>query len=862
MIMKRNLSQWLIPFTLLLFLFTTVEGQRNKKKKGAKDDAPKEEKSEEPKKISEETKGAQKIDGLFTLYQDSTSGSTMMQIRKDQIDKEFIHFYYIENGASGTSAFRGQFRGARIIKINKYFNKIEFTVQNTSSYFDPEKAISKSADANMTGSIVYSAEIKAGSEDEGGYLIETDKLFLTDALGFIKPPPPRKPNPKAFNLGKLSSNKTKYAAIKNYPKNTDIIVNYVYENPAPKNFGTRAVADARNVTIKVQHSFIATPENDYQPRFDDPRVGYFTTQVTDMTSESSTPYRDLVHRWDLKKKNPDSVLSDPVEPITWWIENTTPRDIRPTIMKAALAWNEAFEKAGFTNALVVKIQPDDATWDAGDIRYNVLRWTASPRTNFGGYGPSFVNPRTGQILGADVMLENVVLGGMLRAERIFQKTGFVGYDENLDENEYFKEHEFCSAGKYSQMDNMFGMMASKVFDEDLEEESKMLEEFLHYLILHELGHTLGLNHNMKSSQLHSLADINNEKITNEIGLTGSVMDYPSINYALDRDKQGQYWTMKPGPYDKWAIEFGYTSSNTSEVLDNILSRSTEPQLQFGNDADDMRAPGKAIDPRINVSDLSSNAIDFSIERIQLTNKVLKELLDKHKKNNNSSYDELQLAYLIVTGQHFQSANTISRYIGGVYLDRAFVGQDGASKPFMPVEKTKQVKAMQALSKYVFSPNAFDVQGDLYNYLQRQRRGFRHFGAPEDPKLHSRYLNLQKGVLNHLLHSNVMNRILDSELYGNEYKLSTMMTDLNNAIFKQDANSSVNGFRQNLQVEYVTMLINIMTKNQKNYLPGARSMALYNLKSARAIAARNIVNIAAKAHRQHLVFLIDKALNNK
>jgi len=858
--MKRKLSQWLIPFTLLLFLFTTVEGQKKKKK--AKDDAPKEEKSEEPKKISEETKNAQKIDGLFTLYQDSTSGSTKMMIRKDQIDREFIHFYYVENGASGTSAFRGQFRGARIIKINKYFNKIEFTVQNTSSYFDPEKAISKSSEANITGSIVYSAEISAGSKEEGAYLIEADKLFLTDALGFIKPPPRRTPNPKAFDLGKLSSDKTKYAAIKNYPQNTDVIVDYVYENSAPKNFGTRAVVDARNVTIKVQHSFIAVPENDYEPRFDDPRVGYFTTQVTDMTSRSSTPYRDLVHRWDLKKKNPDSALSDPVEPITWWIENTTPKEIRPTVMKAALAWNEAFEKAGFTNALVVKIQPDDATWDAGDIRYNVLRWTASPSTNFGGYGPSFVNPRTGQILGADVMLEHVVLGGMLRAERIFQKTGFVGFEEDLIKNDYIKEHEYCSAGKYSQMENMFGMMATKVFDEGVEEDSKMLEEFLHFLILHELGHTLGLNHNMKSSQLHSLANINNEKLTNEAGLMGSVMDYPSINYAFDREKQGQYWTMKPGPYDKWAIEFGYTSTNSSEDLDKILNRSTEPQLQFGNDADDMRSPGKAIDPRINVSDMSSNAIDFSIERIQLTKKVLKELIDKNKKNSNSSYDELQLAYLIVTGQHFQSANTISRYIGGVYLDRAFVGQEGASKPFVPVEKSKQIKAMKALNDYVFSPNAFSIQGDLYNYLQNQRRGFGHFGSPEDPKLHSRYLNLQKGVLNHLLHSNVMNRIVDSELYGNEYKLSAMMTDLNNAIFKADERSSVNSFRQNLQIEYVNKLVKIVKEDKNQYLPTAQSMALYNLKAAKTIASSNYGDIATKAHRQHLLFIIDKALDNK
>jgi len=122
------------------------------------------------------------------------------------------------------------------------------------------------------------------------------------------------------------------------------------------------------------------------------RIGYFTDQVTDLTSPSPTPYRDLIHRWDLVKKDKNAVLSEPVEPIVWWIENTTPRQLRDTIRNAALAWNEAFEAAGFKNALVVKEQPDDADWDAGDIRYNVLRWTSSPNPPFGGYGPSFVNP--------------------------------------------------------------------------------------------------------------------------------------------------------------------------------------------------------------------------------------------------------------------------------------------------------------------------------------------------------------------------------------------------------------------------------------------------------------------------------------
>ena len=124
-----------------------------------------------------------------------------------------------------------------------------------------------------------------------------------------------------------------------------------------------------------------------------------------MTSASVTPYRDVINRWHLVKKNSEAELSEPVEPIVWWMENTTPENIRDLIRTAALKWNEAFEKAGFKNALQIELQPDDSDWDAGDIRYNVLRWTSSPQPPFGGYGPSLANPRTGQIIAADIMLE-------------------------------------------------------------------------------------------------------------------------------------------------------------------------------------------------------------------------------------------------------------------------------------------------------------------------------------------------------------------------------------------------------------------------------------------------------------------------
>ncbi len=853
-----------LMITLLLFFCMAGPSYAQKKKgkkKGEVAAAKPKPKKPKGKTIKELTKASKKIEGLFTIYQDTTNGSIHLQISEDQIGKEFIYFSQIADGVVDVFSFRGSYRGSKIFKISKYYDKIEFITQNTSSYFDPENAISKSSNANISEGIMASEKILAKDSATKTLLIKADNLFLKETFSQVKPPRfPGQP-PTAFTLGNLSRDKTKINDIRNYPENTDLHIKYVYSKPSVLNGGSRGVTDGRNVSIDVYHSLIQLPDNDYEPRYDDPRVGYFHTQVTDMTSGSVTPYRDLIHRWHLKKKDPNAAISEPVEPITWWIENTTPEDIRPIIKSAGLRWNEAFEKAGFKNAVVIKEQPADAEWDAGDIRYNVLRWTSSPNPPFGGYGPSFVNPKTGQILGADIMLEYSSVLGSLRSEAIFEKTGFASYLDNYEEEaaRMAMDPAYCSAGQHAKLNNMFGMAALKAMGESPMEESKMVKEFLHFLILHEMGHTLGFNHNMKSSQFHSIKDINDKSITEKVGLTGSVMDYPAINFALDRGNQGLYWTTRPGPYDHWAIEFGYKPDLDDKARKTLLSKSTQPELAFGNDADDMRAPGKAIDPRVNVGDMTSDAITYSIDRMKLAKTVSKEILSKFKKPNQS-YHELAIAYFVVTGQQASAANTISRYIGGVYVDRAFTDQQGGTKPFIPVEVEKQRKAMKALNDYVFSPDAFSVPSELYNYLQLQRRGYNFFGGPEDPKIHGRILGMQRSVLSHILHFNTLQRISDSEKYGNGYSLSQFMTDLNRNIFSADINGSVTSTRQNLQVYYTKSLVNMLTgRISGRYTNMAKSMAIYNLKNIRRMVASATGNTSSRAHKEHLKTLIDNAM---
>jgi hypothetical protein len=822
----------------------------------------KEEKKKE-KTIEDVVKDHTVIDGLFKLYQDPDDGTLRMELTADQIGKEYIYFSHTADGVVEGGHFRGQYRNQKIFKIQKHFDKIEFVEVNPYFYFDPDSALARASDANISPAAIFAHKIEVKSEDGNRYLIGVDGLFKSEAFDQVKPTPNPRAKPwEQFNLGKLSGSKTRIVDVKNYPANTAVTVNYVYTNPSPQNRGSWFdITDARNVSVKVQHTLVEMPDNDFKPRFDDPRVGYFLDYVNDMTDQGATPWRDMITRWNLVKKDPDADISEPVEPIVWWIENTTPTELRPTIKKAVEAWNIAFEEAGFKNAVVVKEQPDDADWDAGDIRYNVLRWTSSPIPPFGGYGPSFSNPRTGQILAADIMLEFTFLTNRMNASKVFEsaalEVGSPAGDGAATFMERMKRHErFCDMAGHLQLNNMLGKTLAAAQGKGPEASDKLVEEAIYYLMLHEVGHTLGLNHNMKATQARAY-DEAHDIDAQEDGLAGSVMDYPSINFAPPGEDQAHYYTIRPGTYDIWAIQFGYDPDlDDPAKREAHLARSTEKGLVFGNDADDMRAPGKAIDPTVNIYDMTDDAIRFAEDRLRLAEDSMGKLKDKFT-TDGQSYQELRNAYLILTGDMAWQGRVVSRYVGGVYVDRAVAGQDGAKAPYRPVEKGRQKQAMTLLREHIFAPDAFAADAELFQHLAIQRRGFFHYGGQEDPGLHGRALRIQADILEHLLHPNTLMRLTDSGLYGNSYSVNEMMGDLTDAVFEDDSRGAVNTFRQELQVYYVKKLINVLESNDYDYV--ARSNAFATLQALGRDMARWRGDAPTRAHREHLAFLIQKAL---
>ena len=852
-----------------LFLTLAVTGVQNTnaqfwKKKKKETPTQKAVPKKKDKTIADLTKGSKKIEGLFTIYQDTVTGSVKLLVKEDQLNKDFIYFSQIANGVTDAGAFRGSFRANSVFHVTKYFNRLEFLAPNTSFYFDKNSALSKSSEANISDAVLASGKLLASDDEKGEYLIDADGLFLSETFTRIKQPRFPGQSPFAFSLGNLDKNKSKINEIKNYPENTNIKTEYVYSNPAVINGGSQAVTDGRSVSIKVFHTFMNMPESDYKPRMDDARVGYFLTQTNDMTTTATINYRDMIHRWKLVKKNPDAAISEPVTPITWWMEKSTPVEWRETIKEGVLAWNEAFEKAGFKNAMAVKMQPDSATWDAGDVRYNVLRWTSSPNPPFGGYGPSFVNPRTGEILGADIMLEFVHFTNRVFADKLYNNAAAnmnLETSQELEVKKYLAKNNllFCSAGHIMHENLQLGTAVLQATGATELEMEGIKKEGMKSLIMHEVGHTLGLNHNMKASILYTPEQLADANFIKGKALTGSVMDYAGINITNDRSKQGQYYDMAVGPYDVWAIQFGYTPFKNESERNTLLERSTEPQLIFGNDADDMRAPGKAIDPRVMIGDLSSDQITYSVNRFELVNDMMKNLKTQFTKKGET-FEELRRAFYTLHSQTAIAGGVVSRFIGGVYVDRATFGQDGATQPFTPVSLKDQKRAMNALEKYIFAPNSFDTPNEVYNYLARQRRGYNFFSGTEDPKIHEQVLAYQTSILAHIMHPNTLQRLSNSELYGNEYKLAAFMTDLNNMMFAADINGSVNSFRQNLQAAYTKQLIEIVSgKASSRFTVASRSMAIYNLEKIKSWVSNNRGDVATKAHKNHLKTLITNAM---
>ena len=800
----------LVLFSFVLIADESVEDAAEESSESVIEEENQEEKEEEEEEkeptISEfiEEGEFEIIEGMLDIYYETEEDTYYTIVDEESLSKEFIYFYYIISGAQAGGASGGDMGDSSVLEFRKFKDDIALYKKNTIFSYDESNNISKSTLTNILESFVGRFEVKI--EEDGKYLINIDKLFLGEMLVGLTPP---KEYAEYYSLilGRIDDKKTYISRVKNYPKNTSIEVTYGFFNPSPKG-SVDAVPDARYSSIVARHMFVEMPDSNYEPRVADQRIGYFSTKITDLSTYDYFKGKDLINRWRLIKKDPSAELSEPINPIVFWVENSTPEEIKPFVVEAIELWNIAFEKAGFKNAVVAKIQPDDAEWDAGDVQYNVIRWASTPSPRYSGYGPSVANPRTGEMIAADIVQEFNSISYGYRLRKIW------GYDEDNDP----------------------------------------LRQWIISLTLHEIGHTLGLRHNFKASWLYDASEIHDTSVTGKNHI-GSVMDYDPINIAPEGVEQGNFFPTVPGPYDIWAITFGYTQEMNEVDRENLLSQSTKPEFIFGTDDDAMGSPGGNTDPRNKRYDMSSDPITYSVQRLKIIDDKINELPEIFNEPG-STYTELKATFDSLLRDKGRFAESIAIQIGGVYSNRLVVGQEAGMTPFEVVPYEEQKRAMKALNEHLFANDAFVFNPDILKILQSEKRAASYGNSDDDPKVHDRVLRMQLSSLSFILHPRVMKRLTNSSKYGNEYLPNEVLQDIFDGIFV--AREIPNTFKMNLQSAYVDGLIEAMSDERYDEI--SRSAIFNSLQRIRNYSNSSYGNKMVKGHFDYLNWKINNALD--
>ena len=751
------------------------------------------------------------IDGFMNVLHETEKDKYYLVLNEDQLNKEFIYFTYILNGPSDAGPSGGDMGEAFILEFRKFKEDIGIYKKNTKFKYDDSNKISQSKLTNIIEAFLGRFSVVVNEDSK--YLINIDKMFLSEMLVAITPNIPKE-YMEYYNLilGRPDKSKTFIDEVKNYEKNTSFKVRYGFFNPKPKSGGSiDAITDKRYTYVDSLHLFVEMPDDKFEPRVADQRIGYFSEKVTDLSTYDSNNARDLMNRWRLIKKDPDAELSEPEEPLVYWVENSTPEEIRPFVVKGIEAWNKAFEKAGFKNAIVAKIQPDDAEWDAGDVRYNVVRWASTPDPRYSGYGPSVANPRTGEIIAADIVQEfNAIKRG-------YTYRKLWGYTPENDP----------------------------------------LEQWIVSLTMHEVGHTLGLRHNFKSSWIYDAKEVHDVSITGDNHI-GSVMDYDPINLAPEGLTQGNFFPTGPGSYDIWAIEFGYTPSFTDEERENLLSKSTQPEYIFGTDGDAMSSPGINIDPRNYRGDMSNDPITYTSDRIKTLDAKIAELPDIFLVDGETS-TEFRSVFYSLTSEKGRFLDGVSRLIGGVYSNRIVNDSNKDITPFEAVSYEDQKRAMNLIKEKLLSNDAFSFDENLLKYLQSEKRAAYSSGrrVNEDPKLHDLVLSMQGRTLSHILHPVVMMRLVDSSQYGNTYMPDEVLKDLFDGIFVQREIPTT--FKMNLQSKYVDSLISALDDDDYDEISKAAIYA--SLVDIKNFTRSQYGDSKIKVHYNFLNWKVSKALDD-
>ncbi len=841
--MLKKVLLLVTAFTVSLSL--SADAQKKKKKEEAKPVVQEVKKPEAPKRPEAPKKGpkpykevidstAKTKTGLHTVHK--VGDKYYFEIPDSLIGRDIIAVTRYSKTPAGGGVFGGEEVNRQVVKWEKGPNNNILLRSVTYIIMSPDstKPIAQSVANSSVDPIVGNFEIQSiHSVGKGkNYVIDVTSTFDGDFQPFSLAPIRK----QLLNLTAFQKDKSFIESINTYPINTEIRTVKTFSVTPPRismtptpQIGVNFPAGygAGVVTMEFNTSLLLLPKEPMRKRSFDARVGYFANQYSVFGEDSHKSDRDIFAvRWKLEPKNAEDLarlkrgeLIEPKNPLVYYIDPATPEKWKKYIKAGVDDWQVAFEEAGWKNAIRGEYWPEnDSTMSLEDARFSVIRYFAADIQN--AYGPNVHDPRSGQILESHIGWYHNIMS-LLRDWYMIQTAAVDPAARN------------------------------KRFSDEL------MGELIRFVSSHEVGHTLGLRHNMGASNATPVEKLRDPEFQEKYGHTSSIMDYARFNYVAQPEDGVKHLFPKIGDYDKWAIKWGYTyfpdaqsSEDEKALLHKMTSEAVKnPRLRFGTEI-------SAYDPRYQTEDLGDNAVKASEYGIKNLKRILPEL-EKWSREDGESYSELNTLYNSLTGQFRRYMGHVTKYVGGIYDTP--VTYDMETNRYEIVPKELQVEAVAFLNAQLFTTPKWIIDPNVLNKIRPE-------SGVESIK------TLQVGTLNSLLSTDRAARLMEASSQGNKYySLDDLYTGLKSGIFSElRSGSSIDIFRRNLQKAFVS---NLTKQLNANALPGRPDYnqtdlssiirgTLVSLKSELNSASSRMSDKVSKYHVQDLVARINDALEKK
>ena len=806
------------------------------------------------KDVKDVTEDMQALDGLFTLYRFDPSDKNkdpeklLARIPARLINEDLLFATSIARGGNFTGwmwadyLFRWQVIGDQLVMITP----------DTRYIAKKEQPIAGAIEATYGDTWIAALPILAMSP-QGDVVVDFEKLLKTDIAGVA-----------GIAGGQIRPELSRWTKVKAFPDNLLIETDLA------------AARGRSGGYVGVGYAFQRLPKlGSYSPRASDPRIGYFTTTRVDWAKPNSE--REVaeryVNRWQLEKRDPSLELSPPKKPITFIVEKTTPIQWRRWVRDGVLEWNRAFEKIGFVDAIVVQQQTDDneyASYDPEDARYNFVRWTVTGRAL--AVGPSRADPRTGQILDADIVMDDAWVRYFVTNVDVFTSggprsllgPGFELLEERYpdfiphvlrsepsptDERQLFatlraaRENSNCfnpyvcqhscsyAEGMALEMALAHAAMVASGLGKQIPE--RLIGEAVKEVVTHEVGHTLGLRHNFKASSWLTLDEIRQRRDAGDEPTTASMVDYiPLVLFGVvDVSTEGHFVTPTIGPYDELAIEYGYRLPDKGEREDKLLKEIAARQSQKGNDyaTDEDTVGSFSPDPFSNRYDMGDDPAAWARTRLQMCDKLLSTLNEWAAKEGDPKHYLTQAFNTLIT-QKARNFEYVSRMLGGQRYHRDHIGDPDGRPALVLLEPQVQRDALKVLIESLLDDGFGNVPPELLNNLPPSRwMDFADAGGMRiDYPIHDRVLLLQLiGVMNACSPA-TLQRVYDAEAKTtakDKFTAAELIVSMRDAVWRHldgtgsgsytDAQPFIRATSRNLQRAYTIMMLSLAQQ-----LPGS------------------------------------------